>query len=43
MDVIGFCGGSHCEAGHAERLHAAGCNRTFATMSEVHEFLRLSP
>jgi HAD superfamily hydrolase (TIGR01509 family) len=40
MEVIGFCGGSHCQPGHAERLLAAGCQRVFARMSEVREFLR---
>jgi HAD superfamily hydrolase (TIGR01509 family) len=39
MKVIGFCGGSHCRPGHAERLLLAGCGRVFAGMSEVHEFL----
>jgi HAD superfamily hydrolase (TIGR01509 family) len=40
MEVIGFCGGSHCLSGHAERLLTAGCKRVFARMSEVREFLR---
>ena len=43
MDVIGFCGGSHCRPDHAERLLLAGCGRVFAKMSEVREFLQLSP
>jgi beta-phosphoglucomutase-like phosphatase (HAD superfamily) len=43
MEVIGFCGGSHCRPGHAERLLSAGCNRVFAGMNEVRELLRLSP
>jgi len=42
MEVIGFFGGSHCGPGHAERLLAAGCNRVFAGMSEVREFLQSS-
>jgi HAD superfamily hydrolase (TIGR01509 family) len=42
MEVIGFCGGSHCHPGHSERLLAAGCNRVFARMSEVWEFLGAS-
>jgi HAD superfamily hydrolase (TIGR01509 family) len=40
MEVIGFCGGSHCRPGHAERLISAGCERVFARMSEVREFLQ---
>jgi HAD superfamily hydrolase (TIGR01509 family) len=39
MEVVGFCGGSHCEAGHADRLLQAGCKRVFARMSEVDEFI----
>jgi len=39
MDVIGFCGGSHCGPGHADSLLSAGCSRVFARMSEVREFL----
>jgi HAD superfamily hydrolase (TIGR01509 family) len=39
MEVIGFCGGSHCRPGHAERLISAGCQRVFARMSEVRDFL----
>lgn len=39
MEVIGFCGGSHCKPGHADRLLAAGCARVFATMNEVQDFL----
>lgn len=42
MPVIGFCGGSHCQAGHAARLLSAGCGRVFARMEEVSEFLRSS-
>jgi HAD superfamily hydrolase (TIGR01509 family) len=40
MAVVGFCGGSHCKAGHAERLLAAGCMRVFTRMSEFGEFLQ---
>src|SRR5919112_4105702 len=40
MTVVGFCGGSHCKAGHAERLLAAGCMRVFTRMSEFGEFLQ---
>jgi HAD superfamily hydrolase (TIGR01509 family) len=40
MEVIGFCGGSHCRPGHTERLLSAGCNRVFVRMKEVREFLQ---
>ena len=39
MEVVGFCGGSHCKTGHTERLIGAGCNRVFARTSEIGEFL----
>jgi len=39
MPVIGFCGGSHCRPGHAERLAAAGCMQAFTTMAEIGAFL----
>ena len=39
MEVVGFCGGSHCQIGHTDRLIGAGCKRVFARMSEVGEFL----
>jgi beta-phosphoglucomutase-like phosphatase (HAD superfamily) len=39
MEVMGFCGGSHCKPGHADRLLSAGCGRIFATMDEVRDFL----
>ena len=39
MEVIGFCGASHCRPGHAERLISAGCERVFALMGEIREFL----
>jgi len=35
MPVVGFCGGSHCAAGHAEELSAAGCARVFARMTDL--------
>jgi HAD superfamily hydrolase (TIGR01509 family) len=35
MPVLGFCGGSHCPAGHADELSAAGCSRVFHTMPEL--------
>jgi HAD superfamily hydrolase (TIGR01509 family) len=40
MEVIGFCGGSHCRSNHAERLLSAGCKRVFTQMSEVHAFMQ---
>ena len=40
MEVVGFCGGSHCQTGHTERPIGAGCRRVFARMSEIDEFLR---
>jgi len=39
MPVVGFCGGSHCPIGHADRLHAAGCLDVFADMSDLAAFL----
>jgi HAD superfamily hydrolase (TIGR01509 family) len=42
MEVIAFCGGSHCLTDHAERLLEMWCGRVFARMSEVGEFLQLS-
>src|SRR3954452_19437375 len=40
MPVVGFCGGSHCKIGHAERLLGAGCMRVFARMSDFGEFVQ---
>jgi HAD superfamily hydrolase (TIGR01509 family) len=40
MDVLGFCGGSHCRPGHGDDLLTAGCERAFARMSEVRRFLQ---
>jgi HAD superfamily hydrolase (TIGR01509 family) len=40
IDVIGFCRGSHCRPGHADGLLAAGCERVFARMTEVRQFLQ---
>jgi HAD superfamily hydrolase (TIGR01509 family) len=40
MPVVGFCGGSHCPDGHADRLIAAGCSRVFARMPDLAAFLR---
>jgi HAD superfamily hydrolase (TIGR01509 family) len=39
MPVIGFCGGGHCPAGHADRLFAAGCSQVFARMADLAEHL----
>ena len=39
MPVIGFCGGSHCPADHADRLLAAGCARVFPHMTTLAAFL----
>ena len=39
MEVVGFCGGSHCRQGHADRLLEAGCTQVFARMGELGEFL----
>ncbi len=43
MPVVGFCGGSHCPADHAERLLAAGCARVFARMTDLGAFLCEEP
>ncbi len=43
MPVIGFCGGSHCRDGHADRLLSAGCTQVFARMSDVAAFLDARP
>jgi HAD superfamily hydrolase (TIGR01509 family) len=40
MPVVGFCGGSHCPDGHADRLIAAGCSLVFAKMPDLAAFLR---
>ena len=39
MPVVGFCGGSHCPDGHADRLIAAGCSLVFAKMPDLAAFL----
>jgi HAD superfamily hydrolase (TIGR01509 family) len=39
MPVVGFCGGGHCPADHADRLIAAGCSRVFAGMPDLAAFL----
>jgi HAD superfamily hydrolase (TIGR01509 family) len=43
MPVVGFCGGGHCPADHAERLIAAGCSRVFARMPDLSAFLCETP
>ena len=35
MRVIGFCGGSHCDAGHAARLMDSGAHATCSTAPEL--------
>ena len=35
MTAIGFCGGSHCRAGHAERLKAGGAALVIASMGQL--------
>ncbi len=35
MTVLGFHGGSHCMAGHAELLRAAGAAVTFGDMRQL--------
>jgi HAD superfamily hydrolase (TIGR01509 family) len=39
MPVVGFCGGGHCPADHAERLIAAGCSQVYAAMPDLAVFL----
>ena len=43
MPVVGFCGGSHCPDGHADRLIAAGCSQVFARMTDLAAYLRVAP
>ena len=40
MKVFGFCGGSHCGAGHAETLRQAGADLTFSDMHQLPELVR---
>jgi hypothetical protein len=35
MTVLGFYGGSHCGADHAESLRAAGAAETFGDMRQL--------
>ncbi|MDJ0643768.1 MAG: HAD family phosphatase [Erythrobacter sp.] len=39
MQVVGFTGGSHCLAGHAEALRGAGASKVFGSWGELTEFL----
>jgi HAD superfamily hydrolase (TIGR01509 family) len=39
MPVVGFCGGGHCPADHADHLMAAGCSRVFTGMPDLGVFL----
>ena len=39
MPVVGFVGGGHCHAGHAEAMLEAGCGKAFTRMAELAEFL----
>ena len=39
MPVVGFCGGSHCPAGHADQLIAAGCVQVFSHMTDLAAYL----
>ena len=43
MTVLGFTGGSHCLAGHADKLRAAGAAEVFESMAAVGRRLALSP
>ena len=40
MTVLGFCGGSHCLAGHAEKLQAAGALVVFDDMRQLPDLVR---
>lgn len=39
MRVLGFTGGGHCRAGHAQSLLTAGAQKTFQSMSELPNLL----
>jgi HAD superfamily hydrolase (TIGR01509 family) len=39
MTALGFCGGSHCPAGHAETLRAAGAARVFPHAADLALYL----
>jgi HAD superfamily hydrolase (TIGR01509 family) len=40
MTTIGFCGGGHCDAGHAARLRQAGAHEVCADAGELAVVLR---
>jgi hypothetical protein len=40
MTAFGFSGGSHCRAGHAETLIAAGAGAGFDDMRQLPEMIR---
>jgi HAD superfamily hydrolase (TIGR01509 family) len=40
MSVLGFHGGSHCQAGHADKLLAAGARLVFDDMLELPDLVR---
>jgi len=40
MKVLGFYGGCHCGAGHAETLRRAGADLTFSDMHQLPELVR---
>ena len=42
MPVVGFCGGGHCNDGHADRLRAAGAREVFARMPELGRYLGIA-
>jgi beta-phosphoglucomutase-like phosphatase (HAD superfamily) len=39
IPIIGFVGGSHCRAGHADAMRDAGCVEVFSQMHDVARFL----
>ena len=43
MDVLGFTGGTHCDAGHAERLIAAGASKVFDNMRQLPLLIDVGP
>jgi HAD superfamily hydrolase (TIGR01509 family) len=43
MPVVGFAGGSHCRAGHADTMLRAGCSLVFLHMDELAAFLDARP
>ena len=40
MSVLGFCGGSHCRPGHADKLRAAGAVTIFDDMRQLPALIR---